>query len=100
LENEKSVTLSCTGCRRCCQFCPKALDIPELLNLAKLAYACKIDTETLEKRTQRRDLQPFSCVGCGLCARVCPQRIHAGKEIVKLAAFLKNNTDCKANGRR
>jgi len=89
LENEKVRTLACTGCRRCCQFCPKALDIPELLSLAKQTFAGKIDAETLKKRTQRRDLQPFSCVGCGLCARICPQQIHAGKEILKLAAFLR-----------
>jgi hypothetical protein len=68
-------SVPCTGCRYCCDGCPKGLDIPMLITTyndvcvsASMNTRMRIDSMPEEKR-------PAACVACGKCAKVCPQKI-------------------------
>lgn len=69
-------SLPCTGCAYCTEYCPKKLNIPELIKLyneyrvteggflAPMAIGAMPD-----------DKKPSSCIGCRSCEAVCPQGI-------------------------
>ena len=75
----------CTGCRYCCDGCPKELNIPYLIECyndykyeASFTSAMRIDGLDEDKR-------PSECIACGQCAHACPQGIDVPKVMEELA---------------
>ena len=68
-------SVPCTGCRCCCEGCPKGLDIPALLahyNDFRFAQSFNV-VMAIESLDEGK--APSNCVACGKCARTCPQGI-------------------------
>ena len=80
------ISVACTGCRYCCEECPKQINIPRVLNIyndIKLDRAWRIDFLKMLDEGRR----PEDCLGCGLCKKHCPQGIDVPaymKELVEL----------------
>ncbi len=82
-------SVPCTGCRYCCDGCPRGLDIPGLLaayNEIRFAptinVAMRVEALPEEKR-------PAACIGCGKCARICPQGIAIPQAMADFAGVLR-----------
>ena len=81
-------TLPCTGCSYCTEYCPKGLNIPELISLYNeytftgggFLAPMKISALPEEKR-------PTSCIGCQSCEAVCPQKIKIAEAMEKLQSI-------------
>lgn len=73
--------IPCTGCRYCCEGCPKGLDIPLLISLYndQRVYSSINIGQRLDSLGELK--QPDQCVGCGQCAMVCPQGIDIPKHM-------------------
>jgi predicted aldo/keto reductase-like oxidoreductase len=81
----------CTGCRYCCDGCPKELDIPNLITLyneLKFGNPQYSLNETL--RTMKEPERPSACIGCGSCVKVCPQNIDIPVVLQNFAEILKS----------
>ncbi len=78
LANEmlKVNTLPCTGCAYCTEYCPKGLNIPQILSLYNEhiftggGFLAPMFISTLPD-----EKKPSACVGCKSCEAVCPQAI-------------------------
>ena len=80
--------IPCTGCRYCCDGCPKQLDIPLLLSMAN-DMAVYHSANTIARYTGlAEDKRAGACIGCGQCVRVCPQKIAVPAELKKLSTLM------------
>lgn len=82
--------LPCTACKYCTTYCPKGLNIPELLALynehsftgggfiAPMAISALPD-----------DKKPSACIGCKSCEAVCPQQLKISEALAKFSEALK-----------
>ena len=70
-----SHAVPCTGCRYCCDGCPKGLNIPALIKLYN--EACYYASMNLDFTVTALGPEgmPSNCIGCGACAAICPQGI-------------------------
>jgi len=68
-------SVPCTGCRYCCDGCPKGLDIPDLISLYnEMRFATNVVT-SMRVECWEADKLPSACIGCGKCTKICPQNI-------------------------
>lgn len=68
-------SIPCSGCRYCCDGCPKGLDIPMLLaTYNEIRYAPVVNS-VMRIEFMPEEKRPSACISCGKCARVCPQNI-------------------------
>lgn len=68
-------SVPCTGCRYCCDGCPKGLDIPDLISLYnEMRFATNVVT-SMRAECLDADKLPSACIGCGKCTKICPQNI-------------------------
>jgi len=69
-------TLPCTACRYCTSYCPKGIDIPNIIDLyndyvfSGVSYNAARAVSGLDD-----DKKPSACIGCRSCEGVCPQNI-------------------------
>ncbi len=77
--------LPCTGCRYCCDGCPRQLDIPRLLSYCNDVRFEPSMTASMQLDSLPPDKQPDACIRCGACVKVCPQKIDIPKALKELA---------------
>ncbi len=77
--------LPCTGCRYCCDGCPRQLDIPRLLNCYNDVHFDPSMTVSMQLDSLPPDKQPDACIRCGACVKACPQKIDIPKALKELA---------------
>ena len=81
----------CTGCRYCCESCPKKLDIPKLIalyNEEKNAdhYLWPSIDFTIDAMNEAE--LPAACIACDTCTKLCPQGIEIPDVLKKFAQLL------------
>lgn len=92
----RRIAVPCTGCRYCCENCPKALDIPALLtayNEYKSDSAALGSEQLASWRLGRLkalppEKQPSACIGCGKCKKHCPQDLNIPAYMQEMAAYI------------
>lgn len=68
-------SLPCTGCRYCCDGCPKGLDIPLLISAYNDMRFEPSFNVTMAIDALPEGKRPADCIACGACAAICPQKI-------------------------
>ncbi len=75
-EMTSKVTLPCTACRYCTEYCKKKLDIPRLVSLYNdYVYTGGGFLTPMIVRSLPEEKKPSACIGCKACEKVCPQGI-------------------------
>ncbi len=81
--------LPCTACRYCTTYCPKGLNIPELIDIYnEHKFTGGGFLASFAIKAMPKDKWPHECIGCKRCEAVCPQNIKISdmmKEIVKIS---------------
>ena len=80
--------IPCTGCRYCCEGCPKGLDIPALLAVFNELRVSPTVNAAMRVEFLSEEKKPTACIACGKCARSCPQNIQIPDALKKLAQKL------------
>lgn len=81
----------CTGCRYCCEGCPKGLDIPRLIanyNDGRLGWNIN---HSIYMSAIEEDKRPAECINCGQCAAVCPQQIDVPQVLRDFDALYRSS---------
>lgn len=85
----KKVSLPCTGCRYCTEYCPQGLDIPKLIEtynehtMSNGGYLANLWLGIMPE-----DKRPQACIGCRSCEAVCPQQIKIADMMADFAEKL------------
>lgn len=77
-------SLPCTGCRYCCDGCPKEIDIPKMIgyyNEMKVAPSFNIG---MSLDAVDKEHLPSACIKCGKCKNSCPQNIDITSALEEL----------------
>ncbi len=78
-------SLPCTGCRYCCDGCPKGIDIPKMIgyyNEMKVAPSFNIG---MSLDAVDKEHLPSACIKCGKCKHSCPQNIDITSALEELS---------------
>ena len=78
------LTVPCTGCRYCCDDCPKQIQIPSIMdfyNEFKISGGQNLGF----LHDDAPEARFTECVGCGSCQRHCPQNIDGAAVMSELA---------------
>ena len=67
--------IPCTGCRYCCDGCPKGLDIPAMMSICSDIRFAPVVNSVMMLQALPKDKQPSACIACGKCVKICPQGI-------------------------
>lgn len=82
--------LPCTACRYCTKYCPKGLDIPELIKLYnEHSFTGGGFIAPMVLGTYADDKKPSACIGCRSCEAVCPQQIKVSEMMADFNSRLK-----------
>ena len=71
---QKKGSLPCTACRYCTSYCPKQIDIPEVISLYN-KHCFEKDSAPLSTCDTEKAMVSENCIGCKKCEAVCPQKI-------------------------
>ncbi len=86
-EMENDMTVPCTACRYCVDFCPQDLDIPNLIaefnDNALTGKKMAIPAWMLGSIPEEK--QPSACLACRSCEKVCPQGIKISEVMRRFA---------------
>ncbi len=86
-EMKSDMTVPCTACRYCTEFCPQGLDIPALIaqfnDNALTGKKIAIPAWTLGSIPEEK--QPSACLACRSCEKVCPQGIPISEVMHRFA---------------
>ena len=75
LAEEMKQAIPCTGCRYCCDGCPKGLDIPLFIQkYNELKYNPSVNA-VMAIEAMPEEKKPAACISCGQCTGMCPQKI-------------------------
>ena len=78
----------CTACRYCCEGCPRALDIPKLINMYNEASNEASFSMRFTLDAMGENELPSACLECGACKKVCPQGIDIPGVMRRFAGLL------------
>lgn len=81
-------SIPCTGCRYCCDGCPKELDIPMMMSILNEVRFSPAVNVGMRMEALPEEKQPSACIACGKCAKVCPQNIPIPQMMKELAEAL------------
>ncbi len=83
-------TLPCTACAYCTTYCPKKLNIPEIIKLYNQGVGADGGFAVPEEISSLEDGKtPSACIGCKACEAVCPQNIRISKMMSDFAKEIK-----------
>ena len=85
-----AVTIPCTACKYCVEFCPMKIAIPDYFALYNAEKQERKDKPFNAQRMYYANLikthgKASSCVGCKMCERHCPQHIEISKWMKEIA---------------
>ncbi len=78
---EKQITVDCTKCNYCLEYCPKHINIPKLFDLYNIEMFTKPTGFSAQGQYYRtyaknEDVGTASdCIECGACVQKCPQHL-------------------------
>ena len=69
--------IGCTSCRYCCDGCPQAISIPDIISAVNTVRLYEETTrpKLFYNGLTRREGKASSCIECGQCESVCPQHL-------------------------
>jgi predicted aldo/keto reductase-like oxidoreductase len=79
----------CTGCRYCCEACPRGLDIPKLISMRDEIKFENPGILNFTLGAMKESELPGACIGCGACAKLCPQDIAIPEVLADFTQALK-----------
>ena len=73
---EMTMSVQCTACRYCTEYCPEGLDIPLLISLYnEQVFSGGGFVVSMRLGSMDKTQHPSACIACGACMSVCPQNI-------------------------
>ena len=83
-------TLPCTACAYCTTYCPKKLNIPEIIKLYNQGVSADGGFVVPEEINSLEDGKtPSACISCKACEAVCPQNIRISEMMSDFAGKIK-----------
>ncbi|MBE6637620.1 MAG: 4Fe-4S dicluster domain-containing protein [Ruminococcaceae bacterium] len=89
-EMNRALSIPCTACRYCTDYCPQSLDIPALLSLYNensVGSADAVSETILDAISQGH--RPADCIACRSCEEVCPQQIRISEVMARFASKIR-----------